>query len=79
MRKRPQNPMPDFVQRALVDRQLLDAYQSRPWYQRNDYLGWITRAKRDETVQRRLEQMLRELMRGDLYMKMPYRGNRHRS
>ena len=72
MGTRPENPMPEFVHRALVDRNLLDAYKARPWYQRNDYLGWITRAKREETVHRRLEQMLDELERGDLYMKMPY-------
>ncbi len=66
--------MPEFVRRALVARSLLDAYKTRPWYQRNDYLGWITRAKREETVHRRLEQMLDELGRGDLYMKMPYKS-----
>ncbi len=74
MRTRPENPMPEFVQRALESRRLLNAYRARPWYQRNDYLGWITRAKRQETVQRRLEQMLDELERGDRYKKMPYRG-----
>lgn len=66
--------MPEFVRRALEDRNLMDAYKARPWYQRNDYLGWITRAKRDETVHRRLDQMLDELERGDLYMKMPYKS-----
>ena len=71
--------MPQFVRRALVDRNLLYAYEARPWYQRNDYLGWITRAKREETVHRRLDQMLDELERGDLYMKMPYRGTSRRS
>jgi uncharacterized protein YdeI (YjbR/CyaY-like superfamily) len=64
--------MPEFVHRALVDRKLLDAYKARPWYQRNDYLGWITRAKRDETVHKRLNQMLDELEQGDRYMKMSY-------
>ena len=71
--------MPEFVRRALADRNLLDAYEARPWYQRNDYLGWITRAKREETVHRRLDQMLDELERGDLYMKMPYRSTSRRS
>jgi uncharacterized protein YdeI (YjbR/CyaY-like superfamily) len=66
--------MPEFVRRALADRNLLDAYNARPWYQRNDYLGWITRAKREETVHRRLDQMLDELERGDLYMKLPYKS-----
>ena len=65
--------MPDFVKDALVERGLLDAYHSRPPYQQNDYVGWINRAKRMETKQKRLEQMLYELERGDLYMKMDYR------
>ncbi|MEM1262754.1 MAG: YdeI/OmpD-associated family protein [Pseudomonadota bacterium] len=68
--------MPDFVWQALAERQLSDAYAARPWYQRNDYVGWIVRAKREETIQRRLQQMLNELERGDLYMNMPYRGSR---
>ena len=37
------------------------AYEARPPYQRNDYLGWISRAKQDDTKQRRLAQMLDEL------------------
>jgi uncharacterized protein YdeI (YjbR/CyaY-like superfamily) len=54
----------------------MDAYQARPPYQRNDYVGWIDRAKRSETEVRRLEQMLDELAAGDRYMKMPYRAKR---
>ncbi|HSG43712.1 MAG TPA: YdeI/OmpD-associated family protein [Anaerolineales bacterium] len=30
---------------------MTDAYNARPPYQRNDYIGWITRAKREETKQ----------------------------
>ncbi len=67
-------PMPDFVGEALEERGLMEVYKQRPAYQQNDYLGWITRAKREETVQKRLEQMLDELERGDSYMKMPYSG-----
>ena len=70
--------MPEFDRRALADRDLLDTYAARPWYQRNDYLGWITRAKREETILRRLDQMLDELERGDLYMKMPNNRNSRR-
>jgi uncharacterized protein YdeI (YjbR/CyaY-like superfamily) len=66
--------MPPAVRRALVEQGLLEAYRARPPYQRNDYLGWIARAKRDETRARRLEQMLAELRRGDRYMNMPYRS-----
>jgi uncharacterized protein YdeI (YjbR/CyaY-like superfamily) len=65
--------MPAFVRAALNERGLMDAYRARPPYQRNDYLGWINRAKREETRQRRLGQMLAELTRGDRYMKMIWR------
>jgi hypothetical protein len=71
--KRPRYLMPDFVREALLDRGLMDAYRDRPAYQQNDYVGWICRAKRQETVDRRLAQMLNELESGDKYMKMSYR------
>ena len=71
--KRPRYPMPDYVKEALVQRELMDAYRERPAYQQNDYIGWIMRAKRQETVEKRLAQMLDELESGDKYMKMSYR------
>lgn len=71
--KRPANPMPEHVRAALQDQGLWEAYANRPWYQRNDYLGWIARAKREETQARRLAQMLDELRAGDVYMKMAWR------
>jgi uncharacterized protein YdeI (YjbR/CyaY-like superfamily) len=70
---RPIHPVPDFVRDALEARELLDAYRSRPAYQQNDYIGWINRAKRPKTKQKRLDQMLDELARSDVYMNMPYR------
>lgn len=72
-RPRPRYAMPGWVHAALEERGLMDAYEARPPYQRNDYLWWITTAKRESTKNRRLEQMLAELERGDAYMKMPYR------
>ncbi len=69
---RPRYPMPDFVEEALLQRGLMDAYRARPAYQQNDYLGWIGRAKRPATVDKRLAQMLDELEAGDRYMKMAY-------
>lgn len=68
--------MPDAVEQALAEHGLLDAYKARPPYQRNDYLGWINRARRPETKERRLQQMLAELERGDVYMKMDWRPGR---
>jgi uncharacterized protein YdeI (YjbR/CyaY-like superfamily) len=63
---RPIQPMPDFIRKALVDRGLFDAYRNRLPYQQNDYLGWINCAKREETREKRLAQMLDELEQGDL-------------
>jgi uncharacterized protein YdeI (YjbR/CyaY-like superfamily) len=72
--RRPRHEMPSLIREALVQHGLLDAYRRRPLYQQNDYIGWITRAKREETRQKRLAQMLDELFRGDRYMKMAYRA-----
>jgi hypothetical protein len=69
---RPIQPMPDFIKDALIDNHLIDAYKNRPPYQQNDYLGWINRAKRPETKEKRLAQMLYELELGDLYMNMEW-------
>ena len=44
--KRPRYPMPDFVKQALEERGLMAAYKDRPAYQQNDYVGWISHAKR---------------------------------
>ncbi len=71
--KRPLQQMPDYVREALAARGLTAAYEARPPYQRNDYLGWIARAKREETRRRRLLQMLDELEAGGVYMKMAWR------
>ncbi len=68
--RRDLNPMPDEVRQALEARALVDAYQARPPFQRNDYLGWIARARKPETRRKRLAQMLDELEDGDIYMKM---------
>ncbi|MBN2799143.1 MAG: YdeI/OmpD-associated family protein [Deltaproteobacteria bacterium] len=68
--------MPDHIARALEDAGLTAAYEARPPYQRNDWLGWIARARREETRARRLAQMLDELRAGDVYMRMPWRPGR---
>jgi len=71
--RRPLQAMPAFVRRALRERGLLASYRQRPAYQRNDYLGWIGRAKQEATQQKRLAQMLGELAAGDRYMNMAWR------
>lgn len=74
--KRPRHPMPALVAQALDERGLLAAYQARPAYQQNDYLGWIEQAKRPETKEKRLRQMLDELERGGVYMNMEHPPSR---
>ncbi len=68
-------PMPEDVLAALESSGLTASYNARPPYQRNDYIGWITRAKRQETRTKRLNQMLDELKNGDKYMGMDYAAN----
>lgn len=72
MPARPRYEMPDFFWEALNTRGLMDAYRARPPYQQNDYIGWIQRAKLESTRQKRLNQMLDELERGRVYMKMKW-------
>jgi uncharacterized protein YdeI (YjbR/CyaY-like superfamily) len=73
MPPRPRYLMPEFFRDALNARGLMDAYLSRPPYQRNDYIGWVNRAKRAETKQKRLNQMLDELKKGGVYMNMKWK------
>lgn len=68
--KRELQSMPNDVREALEQRGLVEAYDERPAYQRNDYLGWISRARRDATRSKRIEQMLEELATGGVYMNM---------
>ena len=72
MPPRPRYKMPEFFREALNARGLMNAYLSRPAYQQNDYIGWITRAKLESTRQKRVNQMLDELERGGVYMKMKW-------
>ena len=71
---RKRQTMPAFVREALKKRKLSDKYKERPAYQRNDYLTWIGDAKLDATKQKRLAQMLDELERGGVYMRMKWNG-----
>jgi uncharacterized protein YdeI (YjbR/CyaY-like superfamily) len=71
---RPRYEMPDYIREALSAGGLIDAYRARPPYQQNDYIGWIMRAKLEATKKKRLDQMLDELKRGGVYMKMKWRG-----
>lgn len=66
--------MPKFIRQLLLEKKLMAAYRARPPYQRNDYIGWIMRAKTEATRDKRLNQMVQELKNGDSYMKMVWRA-----
>jgi uncharacterized protein YdeI (YjbR/CyaY-like superfamily) len=66
--------MPDFFREALLARGLMNAYLARPPYQQNDYIGWVQRARLEATKQKRLNQMLEELEKGGVYMRMKWNG-----
>jgi uncharacterized protein YdeI (YjbR/CyaY-like superfamily) len=72
-------PMPEDVRAALDGRALMDRYRARPAYQQNDYVGWITRARRPQTRRKRLDQMLGELEQGGVYMKMAWHSKQTES
>ena len=77
MFRRVRQVTPDDLLQALVDEGLMDTYQRRPDYQENDYLDWIERKKKAETRQKRLDQMLDELRKGGIYMKMDHPSSAH--
>jgi uncharacterized protein YdeI (YjbR/CyaY-like superfamily) len=60
------------VEQALDASDLRASYDARPARQRNDYLGWLDQAKREDTHRKRLGQMLSELEDGDVYMGMAW-------
>ena len=64
--------MPSDVQAALRAAGVQAAYNARPAYQRNDYIGWIAGAKREETRRKRIGQMAAELKSGGVYMGMTH-------
>ncbi len=75
MPSRPRYEMPGFIRDALNQHSLMGAYNERPPYQQNDYIGWINRARLAATKQKRLNQMLDELKGGKLYMNMKWGPN----
>lgn len=70
--KRPIQPMLPDIKKRLNDAGLMKAYHARPAYQQNDYLGWIGRAKGEDTREKRIVQMLAELEQGNVYMRMSW-------
>ena len=70
--KRKRYDMPEYIEKQLLEYGVMEDYLQRPAYQRNDYIGWIERAKRQETKKKRIDQMLEELKNGGVYMKMKH-------
>jgi len=68
--------MPGFVKEALIKNGVMKYYRFRPPYQQNDYIGWINRAVQKETKEKRLNQMIAELKKGDVYMKMTWKSKK---
>jgi uncharacterized protein YdeI (YjbR/CyaY-like superfamily) len=68
--RRPCYSMPDIVKMMLKENGLDEAYANRHPYQQNDFLMWIGQVRCEETRTRRINQMLEELMAGNVYMKM---------
>ncbi len=68
--------IPEFIKLELNNCGVEDDYKRRPAYQQNDYVGWITQAKRPETQAKRLSQMIDELKTGGIYMKMDHPPSR---
>ena len=73
---RERHHMPNDIAAALKSSGLRADYNARPAYQRNDYIGWINRAKTSETRIKRLEKMLTELAQGGIYMGMEHKASR---
>ncbi len=76
MTPRARHVMPADLAEALRASGTRSDYESRPAYQRNDYVGWITAAKSAQTRSRRIAQMIEELARGGVYMKMTHAPSR---
>ena len=66
--------IPADVRDALQKNNCVIAYRGRPPYQQNDYVGWITSAKREDTRSKRIVQMIHELKQGNRYMKMKWKN-----
>ena len=64
--------MPGNVRTALEKRKLMDAYLARPDYQKDDYLKWIALAAGPTAKQKRLDQMLDELEKGNVFKGEPW-------
>ena len=70
--KRKLNALPEPLQMTMQEYGVLEDFYQRPAYQQNDYIAWIERAKKPQTREKRIRQMLDELEQGGVYMKMKH-------
>ena len=72
-------PMPGNVRVALEKRNLMEVYLARPPYQKDDYLKGIALAVGATAKQKRLDQMLDDLEKGNSYKGEPWMPAPNRS
>lgn len=60
-------PMPGNVKGALAKAKLLETFQERPKFQQDDYLKWIALAAGPQQKQQRLDQLVDELTKGNVF------------
>jgi uncharacterized protein YdeI (YjbR/CyaY-like superfamily) len=56
-------PVPPAVKKALAENAVAKAvFEKMPPSHRNEYVKWISDAKKEETMQRRLDQLIPKLL-----------------
>jgi hypothetical protein len=63
--RRPPHRMPLFMRQAIEEFGLAAAYLARPPHQQNEYISWVTGARKEETRRGRLARVLDELSSGE--------------
>lgn len=63
--------IPSFIKKILEKEKLLEKYQAQIYSYRKGYIRWVEEAKHEETKQKRIAIMLKELREGKYYMGMP--------
>lgn len=56
--------VPAHYERVLKDAGVYELYENRPYYQQKGWVEWIEGAKREETREKRTEEVIRELHDG---------------
>lgn len=76
--KRPRLPLPEDVRQALELSDLMGAFEARPDFQRDGYIGWIVESRREFMRRKRIGQLLEELEAGNSYLGKEWSGARKR-